>query len=358
MFLGGGGGAVIGCLALAGQVAFCDAGYAEPSLVDSLQQGVPVVDVRARSESVDDKSKALDANAMTVRARLGYETGVWNNLSLAFDFDEVFAVAATDFNSTRSGKTAYPTIADPNMTALNRLQIAYTTDLGAKIVVGWQRLQFGDQRFVGNSAWRQHEQTFDALTLVNTSVKDLVLTYSYVGRVNRVFGPNEPTPATGPAGHFGSDSHLFNAFYSGVPGLKLEGYVYLLKLDQKGPVSAMLATSKLSTADYGARAEYRLALSDGLSGRFNGAFAHQGNYANNPLSISLDYWLAEGSLTCNGLTGLVGYEAMGGNGAVGFSTPLASLHPFDGWADMFLATPVNGIDDLYVKGSYAVPGIL
>ena len=40
---------------------------------------------------------------------------------------------------------------------------------------------------------------------------------------------------------------------------------------------------------------------------------------------------------------------MEGNGVKGFTTPLATLHKFQGWADKFLATPVNGIEDEYVN---------
>ena len=36
---------------------------------------------------------------------------------------------------------------------------------------------------------------------------------------------------------------------------------------------------------------------------------------------------------------------MEGNGVKGFTTPLASLHKFQGWADKFTATPANGIED-------------
>jgi len=350
--------ACIGYLVVASLFALCGAARANPSFGDWLEQGTPIVDLRARYEGVDDKSKSLFAGAATMRARLGYETATWNDLSLAFDFDALFAIGAANYNSTRNGKTAYPTVGDPEMATLNRLQLTYATGRDTKIVVGRQRLQFGDQRFIGNSGWRQHEQTFDAVTLVNTSVDHLTLTYSYVERVNRVYGPNNPVPVTGATGHFGSNSHLFNALYTGVPGLKLEGYVYLLDLSQNGPPASVLTTSRLSTATYGARAEYRAALSDGLGGQVDSTFAHQSNYANNPLSLSLDYWLMEGSLSYEGLTGLVGYEAMGGDGTVGFSTPLASLHPFDGLANMFLTTPANGIDDFYLKGSYAIPGIL
>jgi hypothetical protein len=45
---------------------------------------------------------------------------------------------------------------------------------------------------------------------------------------------------------------------------------------------------------------------------------------------------------------------LGGNGTIGFSTPLATLHAFQGWADTFLATPANGVKDSYVKASYSL----
>jgi hypothetical protein len=38
---------------------------------------------------------------------------------------------------------------------------------------------------------------------------------------------------------------------------------------------------------------------------------------------------------------------------IGFATPLATLHAFQGWADIFLNTPVQGIEDLYFRGGYS-----
>jgi hypothetical protein len=42
-----------------------------------------------------------------------------------------------------------------------------------------------------------------------------------------------------------------------------------------------------------------------------------------------------------------GYEVLGSDNEVGFKTPLATLHKFQGWADMFLSTPYDGVEDLY-----------
>ena len=109
----------------------------------------------------------------------------------------------------------------------------------------------------------------------------------------------------------------------------------------------------MSTASYGLRADGTIALgSSGLSANYIAAFAHQHDYAKNPLSISLNYYLGEAGLGFRGATAGVGYEVLEGNGTIGFSTPLATLHIFQGWADVFLTTPTAGIKDFYVKAGY------
>jgi len=332
------------------------------TLGDAILNGKPVIDVRGRYEAVNDTSKSADAGIFTVRARLGYETGSWNGLSLQTDVDQIWAIGAP-YNSTRNGKTGYPIIVDPKMTALNRLQLTYAPDFSTRFVLGRQRLPISNQRFVGNVAWRQHEQTFDAMSAVNTSLPGLTLTYAWLYRINRVTGPNMPAPsntvaaATGQASTFKSDSHIINAVYNGVPGLRLEAYSYLLDLSAPGYAALpaqTAATARLSSATFGARGDYSKAF-DGVTGKISGEYAHQTDYAGNPLSFGLSYWLAEGSLTWKGVTGLIGYESLGGNGVIGFATPLATLHLFNGWADLFLTTPANGLTDLYWKTSYALP---
>ncbi len=340
------------------------AAHAELPLVGIIAQGRAVIDLRARYETVTDNSKAFDANAGTVRARLGYDTGYWNNLQLGFDFDQIWSVGGATYNSTRNGKAAYPTVADPAMTALNRLTLTYASDFDTKFTIGRQRLLIGNQRFVGNAGWRQHEQTYDSLSAVNTSIEDLTFTYAYLYRVNRIGGPAVPLPSntaassTGLANYFKSDSHVMDAVYIGVDNLRLEAYAFLLDLSAPGFATApaqLTATSRLSTATYGGRADYSMALAEDVTGKLTGEIAHQTNYAKNPLSISLKYWLGEGSVTYKGLTGLIGYEVLEGNGTIGFATPLATLHAFNGWADMFLTTPANGLKDFYLKAAYVLP---
>lgn len=327
--------------------------YADGSLVDALTHGKPLIDIRARYEAVgDDNCTACagkDTDARTLRARLGYETGEWNGFSVLFAGDQIWSLGPEDYNSKSNGRTTYPVVADPTMTALDRLQLTYrNSDFGTTITAGRQAIILDDARFIGNVGFRQHEQTFDAVKFVNTSLPDTTFTYAWIGGVNRIFGPDGPNgPAT--TGHYISDSHVLNATYRGMKGLTLTGYAYLLDL-REAPAA--------STATYGLRAQYGMPVAEGISAGVIGAFAHQSDYADNPRPVSLDYWTLSAQVKAAGLMAVVGYEVLEGSGTVGFTTPLATLHAFDGWADLFLATPANGIDDLYETVSYKIPQAL
>ncbi len=341
-----------------------NAAHAELPLSGIIAQGRPVIDLRLRYEGVDDASKTVDASVGTLRARLGYDTGFWNNLQVGFDFDQVWTVTGAAYNSTRNGKTTYPVVLDPAMTTLNRLQLVYASDFDTKFTIGRQRLLVGNQRFVGNAGWRQHEQTFDAISAVNTSIEDLTVTYAWLHRVNRIAGPSAPVPSnTGPAAtaqanYLKSDSHVFDGVYVGVENLRLEAYAFLLDFgppSYASTVAQATAVARLGTVTFGGRADYTLSFSEAVGGKLTAEFARQSDYGANPLSFDLNYFLGEASLSYAGLTGLVGYEVLEGNGAIGFATPLATLHAFNGWADLFLNTPVNGLKDLYLRASYVLP---
>jgi len=80
-------------------------------------------------------------------------------------------------------------------------------------------------------------------------------------------------------------------------------------------------------------------------------YAQQKDYGDNPLELDSEYYLAELGYTLKGVQLKAGYEVLGGDGGTGnraFQTPLATKHAFQGWADMFLTTPADGIEDAYV----------
>ncbi|MEC8428021.1 MAG: hypothetical protein VXZ35_06310, partial [Pseudomonadota bacterium] len=62
--------------------------------------------------------------------------------------------------------------------------------------------------------------------------------------------------------------------------------------------------------------------------------------------------------TVEGVKLTLGYESLGSDdGDYGFSTPLATAHKFQGWADQFLGTPNQGINDLYFSVGTKVAGV-
>lgn len=306
----------------------------------------PLIDIRARYENVDQGGIAEDATANTVRARISFETRPVLKTALLAEGEGVW-VLDEHYNSTINGKTQYPTIGDTDTPEINRLQLTNTALPGTTVTVGRQRINVDDQRFVGNAGWRQNEQTYDSVRIVNQSIKKLTLDLAYVNQVNRVFGKESPV------GRYEGDNLLFTAGYQ-FPVGKLTAYAYQLDFDRlaDAPPAQQNAARNDSSRTIGVRfaGDHKF---QGVNLAYAAAYANQDDYGDNPNSYSTDYHLLELTASAKGFSGGVGSEVLGGTGTKGFATPLASLHKFQGWDDKFLTTPVNGIDDLYVNAGYS-----
>jgi hypothetical protein len=299
----------------------------------------PIVDLRLRSETVEQAGMNEDAHAMTLRARLGFETGkAWNTTLLA-EGDLLWPLDS-DYNDTVNGKTAYPVVADAETYELNRLQLTNTSIADTTLTVGRQRINLDDQRFVGNVGWRQNEQTFDSARVVNKSIPNLTLDLSYVDQVNRVFGKDSPV------GRYNGSNYLANVSYQ-LPVGKLTGFAYLLDFEEAPRDS----TETFGFRFTGERPVKKVKLA------WVASYAQQQERANNPLSFDLNYYNAELTGTYRQYSIGAGVEMMEGDGIKGFTTPLATLHKFDGWADKFLATPPNGLERRYATLGYLKKGL-
>ncbi|HAC35180.1 MAG TPA: hypothetical protein DCF45_11740, partial [Gammaproteobacteria bacterium] len=167
----------MGLLAGTNQVA------ADP-LIDALSQGKVSANIRLRYEGVDDDTRSKDADAVTIRTRLGYQTADFNGWKLFGEIEDVTALDES-YNSTVNGKGTYPVVADPEDTEINQLFVSYGGFADTWIKAGRQRIILDGARFVGNVGWRQNEQTYDAFSVVNKSLADTVFTYAYVSEVHR-----------------------------------------------------------------------------------------------------------------------------------------------------------------------------
>lgn len=304
----------------------------------------PTIDIRARYEFRD--VDGLDvSHALTVRERLGLKTQAWNGFS-AFIEGEFTQAVVDDYNGG-AGPFADPfdpknsVIADPETNEFNQGYLQYTGyDTTAKL--GRQRIIYDNAAFIGNVVWRQNEMTYDALSVMNKSIDGLTLNYAYVGQVNRIFGSDADSLLTPTSSsnvqELQSDIHLLNASYTGVKGLTLGGYAYVMNFEDRpnwdnNTFGVSAKGTALGLALYGEIAYQDkagiLADSDALYGHFT----------------------ATKTLGTQAIT--LGVESMG----AGFKTPLATVHAFNGFADAFIGGRIegsqNGITDVYI--SHTVP---
>ena len=314
------------------------AALSAPGLAHAAEgQGDWIVDARLRYEFVDQTGFAEEAGALTLRTRLGYETPAWKGFKALLEGENVTALSDR-YNSTTNGQVAYPTVLDPETTELNRAQISWS---GAKagVVVGRQRIVLGNARFVGNVGFRQNEQTFDAARVAFKVNPTTTLTWIYIDRVHRILGDDSPQ------GEWDSDSHVIQ-LDSKTPIGQLTAYGYLLDFE-----SAPLQSS----ATWGARLTGSRPLAAGPSLTWEVEYARQGDFGSNPVDFDLDYFALAAGLKVDSRYITLGLERLDGDGARGFGTPLATLHVFQGWGDVFLATPARGVKDINLRAGMTVP---
>lgn len=314
---------------------------AEPaSLADAVTQGKLSLNVRAREETVR-QTNLQDAHALTLRTRLGFTTAKFAGWQLLAEGENITAINGDSYSQSGLNPAAArrAVVADPETTELNQLWLAYTFDK-TTATLGRQKLILDNARFVGDVGWRQNQQTFDALVVQDKSLKNTTLTYAYVDQVNRVFSRRHAQ------GRWDSESHVANVAYTGNPIGTVTGYAYLLDFDN---------SAANSCATYGVSLVGAQKINDTLKFTYRAELATQSDYGSSPLSYTTVYNCFEAGLAGKAGTLTLGHELLGSDNNVGFKTPLATLHAFNGWADLFLATPAAGLRDVYVKGTANLP---
>ncbi len=196
---------------------------AEPaSLADAFARGKFSLNARLRYEGVR-QSALRDAEALTLRTRLGFATAPWQGLKALVEAEHVIAAdgdrySQAGLNPAAAGRAV---VADPETNEINQVFLAYTAQK-TTATLGRQRLVLDNARFLGDVGWRQNMQTFDALVVQSAAFPATTLTYAYLDQINRVFSARHPQ------GKWSSDSHVLNAAYTGFAAGTLTGYTYLL----------------------------------------------------------------------------------------------------------------------------------
>jgi len=318
--------------------SFSPAQAEENDFVTALKSGKPYAEARFLYETVDQDNISRAADASTLRTVLGYKTGVFEGFQADLGVFNISHLGPEHFDDGRNGHTLYPKVTDPRTTELYMANIAYTGVPDTTVIVGRQKIALDNQRWVGAPSWRQVPQTFDAATVENKSIKDLALFYGYVREQNR------PASAQVANGAYHMDTHLFHAAYSGVRHLRLSGFSYLADIDNSDTQSSITS---------GLRAEGEYPLNGDVTLTANAEYARQSDYGDNPGDYGLNYYLFEPGVDIGGFSFGGGYELSEGDGTHAVQSPMKSAHGFNGWADMFSATPAGGLRDAYLTAAYS-----
>ena len=301
---------------------------AAESFSDALTSGKPYVDLRLRYETVDQNNALQDADALTLRTKLGYATDQYHGFSATIELEDsrsVFGVDDYSLPPTGFKTGQFSVIADPETTELDQGFIQYKSS-GFTGILGRQIITLDNHRFVGHVGWRQDRQSFDGLTLKYQPNDQWGLQISQLTKRNRIFAEDADLD---------SNDTLVNVNFQTGLG-KLTAYAYLLELDDVGPNS---------NDTFGVRFA-------GSTKAANTKVSYVAEFATQETNdvIDTDYFVLEAGAEFAAISAKIGLESLGSDNGIGaFSTPLATLHKFNGWADQFLGTPVQGLEDIYLS---------
>jgi len=363
-------------IASAGTLAHAEeAPLPEYTFLDSVKAGKPMTNFRLRYESVDqdafqpapNATKKLDrAEGVTLRSLIGWQTAPFHNFSIAAQVIDV-SKFQDDFNDRalnvpQPGHGNYPVIADPDYTGVNQLFVDWTGIRNTKIRAGRQQLNLDNVRYVGDIGFRQVMQVFDGVSVLNKSIPDTEIFLAHFEKVRQINTKLRDT-----------NIELINVKYRISPTESLVGFGYFLdapNLAQNGgsPTADPLlagagnglgassdtpttstATTDASSRTLGLRLDGVRPINPDWKVLYTAEYAKQDDYKGGSSLIDAHYYRFGGGAMYKTWSLRIDQELLSSNdGRYGFQTPLGTNHLFQGWADLFLVTPRQGIRDTFV----------
>ena len=226
-------------------------------------------------------------------------------------------------------KPDYELVADPPNTRFSQFALTYTKDK-TTFIAGRVYVIIDDHRFIGNVAWRQMFQSFGVLGVSSKAIKNFsILLAGIYERKGIVDSLNADW-------RLNKMPIVLDVNYSAHKSLRLKAFAYMI-------------TDVHDT--FGIKASGKINLGDAKIS-YLGEYAIQNDpYAldNRPNNRNIDtkYYRLSIGTGSKGFFGKLMYTHFGGKDPdedAGFSTPLATLHKFDGWADVLLPGAANGFD--------------
>lgn len=313
-----------------------DAPPAPPgSLAEAITDGRLLLNLRPRLEIANQGNRPDQAEALTLRSLVGWETRPWKGFGLTLEFIDVshFSGDFVDKPALVPGARE-PLVLDPAFTDVNQLFVDWTGLPDTRLRLGRWALKLDNVRFIGNVEFRQVMQVFDGVQLVNTSLPDTELLYAYVDGVRRIDG-----------NWHDSNTHLLHASHAWSPADKLVAYAYLQDQPFTGSVTGFADNSN---AIVGVRADGAHPFGEEFKALYTAEYARQVDYADGDSRIDAHYLRLGAGPQWGSFYLRFDFEQLSSNGgAYAFQMPLATLHLFQGWNDVFVTTPKQGIDDFF-----------
>ncbi|WP_432740572.1 alginate export family protein [Methylobacter sp. G7] len=307
---------------------------------DDAKYGQIKLNLRYRYDNTNSTNpKKQVANASTVRYRLGYLTPTFKGLQAYAELQGSQDIGINSYNSTMNGKNQYEIISDPQKIELNQLWLSYKGIPNTEARLGRQNITLDNGRFIATSSWRQLARTFDAFLLSNVSLPNTTVVLGYINKIKNINTSLNSMQLP-----------LVNISYRFADIGKLTGYAYLM--DFRDPYLYLS-----SNQSYGMRLEGSRKINDTVGFVYMAEYTNQRNYKNST-PYQVDYYHVIGGVSAFGFIVKGAMEQLGGNGLnKTFNAPIGLLNKFNGWADLFITTPSDGLRDIYTSVDKNIMGL-
>ncbi len=299
-----------------------------------------------------------DANALTLRSLIGWQTAPFHNWSIAAqlinvsklddDFNDGTNGFRTNGASNQNNRIAYAKVVDPDHTDINQLYVDWTGIKNTRVRAGRQQVNLDNVRFIGDIAFRQVMQVFDGVSVFNKTIPDTELFVAHFEKVNQIF----TTERNG-------NLEIINARYRLSPTEFLVGYGYLSAFDNLGMGNAWFGTGAANLAadqsnkTFGIRLDGTHPFTPNYRAHYTAEYAKQSDYKGGDDRIDAHYYKLGGGFGIDNFNVRIDQELLSSNkNQFAFQTPFGTNHLFQGWVDKFLVTPRAGIKDSFVTATY------
>lgn len=304
------------------------------SLSEAITDGKFKADFRLRYENVNQDGKSETGEAFTLRSLIGYETKAFHGFSVNA---EVYGVSPFNdhYNDIKKGnptnsRKIYPAIADPEDYDFHQLYLQWANTENT-VKLGRQGMILDNWRFVGDVRFRQNWAVFNGLSFMNKSLPNTTINLAHYEQVKQVTTIIED-----------ADIEIANVKYAITTTTSVTGYGYLIDWNGR-------SLEPTSTQTYGARLDGNQKLNDSLKVLYTAEYAKQDDYKEGSDLIDNYYYRVGAGAGYGDWFVRVDQEKLSSNtDNKAFQTPLGTNHLFQGWADVFLTTPNEGIEDTMI----------